>query len=191
MSSDRVVALGLVLLFVASTAVARPFGGRGLEFTVNGGWTNFDHEIRFDDDVHVSATLLAEVLPFASLGVELGRVGAYDRQQDVYQDVVLANLRARIEPWREARWNGGMLLGVTFMGFENRPGLDSVSEGFELGGGARWNIDADWRVRFDAILRLQTVNRPTLDEQGRPTGESEEIGFVWSQLLRIGVGRGF
>lgn len=189
--SSRVLLVVLVCVVGAKDVFAEDFGGRRLEFTVNSGWTDFDSEIRFDDDVSVSATLLAEVLPFFSMGLELGRVGAKDREQDIIQDVIVASIRGRIEPWRDARFSGGGVLGVTFVAFENRPDLDSISEGFELGGSARWNIDADWRLRFDLLLRLQTVNRPVLDDDGLPTGGDDETGFVWSQVYRVGIGRGF
>ena len=188
--SSRIL-LAVCALFLVPSLAAAQIGGRSLEFGVNAGWTDFDGEIRFEDDVSVSATVLADVLPFASLGLELGRIGAEDRLQDTIQDVIVASIRGRIEPWRDARFNGGMLLGVTFVAFENRPDLDSISEGFEFGGSARWNVDSDWRVRFDLILRLQTVNRPVFDEQGIPTGGEDEIGFVWSQVYRLGVARGF
>ena len=190
MCSRLVLGIVAVLLFVGTPASAQ-LGGRGLEFSVNAGWTDFDEEIRFEDDASVSATVLAEVLPFFSMGLELGRVGARDRVRDEFHDVIVVSVRGRVEPWRERRLNGGMLLGVTFVAFENRPNIDSVSEGFEFGGSGRWNIDTDWRVRFDAILRLQTVSRPVLDDAGIPTGDEEEIGFVWSQVYRVGVGRGF
>lgn len=188
---SRISIFALVALLLAPTVADAELGGRRLEFGVNSGWTDFDREIRFDDDVSVSATVLAEVLPFFAMGLELGRIGAKDRIQDVIQDVLVASIRGRIEPWRSSRFSGGGILGVTFVAFENRPDLDSISEGFELGGGARWNVDANWRVRFDAILRLQTVNRPVLDENGIPTGDETEIGFVWSQVYRLGIARGF
>jgi len=190
MSSRVPLALLAVLVF-AGDAVAQDFGGRRLEFAVNSGWTDFDSEIRFDDAMSVSATVLADVLPFFSMGLELGHIGAKDREQDIIQDVLVASIRGRIEPWRDARFSGGGVLGVTFVAFENRPDLDSISEGFELGGSARWNIDADWRLRMDLLLRLQTVNRPVLDDAGLPTEGEDETGFVWSQVYRVGIGRGF
>lgn len=187
---SRIVA-AVALLFLLPGLAFADQGGRRLEFGVNTGWTDFDDEIRFEDDVNLSASILAEVLPFFAMGLELSRVGAEDRLQDTIQDVVVASLRGRIEPWRDARFSGGGLLGVNFVAFENGPGLDSVSEGFELGGTARWNVDSDWRVRFDLILRLQAVNRPVVDATGAPTGAEDEIGFVWSQVYRVGLARGF
>lgn len=185
---SRLLALLLVLVAVAESPAAEP-GGHRLEFSLHSGWTDFDDQIRFDDDVSVSATLLAEVLPFFSMGLELGRVGARDRIEDRVQDVLIASIRGRIEPWRDARFNGGGLLGVSFVAFENRPNIDSISEGFELGGSARWNVDPHWRVRMDLILRLQAY--PSNESSDDPLGGDEQTEFVWSQVLRLGLGRGF
>ena len=191
MCSKSGILVGLLLIVGAPGSVVAQDAGNRFEFAMHVDGVDFDRQIRFDDEAGVSAQLLADLWPGFSMGLELAHVGTADRERDALQDIVTISIRGRVEPWHRSRLSAGAILGVSFMTFENLDNIDSVSEGFEIGPGLRWNHDETWRVRAGLIFRVQTVNRPTLDDAGVPTGESDDIGFVWTRLWRIGVGRAF
>lgn len=181
----------IALLALPSSSIAGPIGGHRLEMVVAADWINFDRSIRFEDSLGTSFSLLAEVYPGATLGLEFGHAGARDRERESIADVLTVAIRGRVEPFALGDWRMGAVLGVSFLNFEDQASLDSVSEGFELGPTVRWNIDRSWRLRLDWLWRVQTVSRPSLDPAGVPTGEQTETGYLWSSVARMGVGIAF
>lgn len=180
----------LIVVFAFGEARAQ-MGGHRLEFAFGADWVDFDDDIRFEDGIQSSLSLLAEVFPGATLGLEFNHAGVRDRERDEFVDVFTATIRARAEPWSRSRVGLGAVMGVSFLAFENEPSLDAVSEGFELGPSIRVNLDGAWRVRAEWLWRIQTVNRVRVDAQGVPTGEQDETGYLWSTVARVGVGVAF
>lgn len=166
-------------------------GGHRLEVVVSLDWIDFDDQIRFEDGLGTAVSIQAEVVRGATLGLEFGHAGVRDRERERIADVLTVAIRGRVEPIAFGPAKLGATLGVSFLNFENQVALDSVSEGFELGPSLRWNVDSTWRLRVEWLWRVQTVSRPALDENGLPTGDQDETGFLWSNVARMGVGVAF
>ena len=179
------------LLVIAAPAVAETPGGNSLEFGITLGRVDFDKAIRFENDAAVGAHLVAGLHPWWSLGIQLDRITARDRVQELWQDITVISVRTRVEPWSDRMLSAGAVLGVSFMAFQDAPDFDAISEGLDLGPSFRLSLAHGWRVRAELMLRMQTFNLIELDAFGVPTGTPEETGYLWSRVWQLGVARGF
>ncbi len=167
------------------------FAGHPLQLGVTAAHLDFDEDIRFEDDLLLTLEGAAELLPGWTLGVELGRVTARDRERDHLEDLLLAGIRSRYAFRPQREWSPWVGAAVSFTVFEDAPDLDSVSEGFDLGAGGRFEPVPDWQLRAGFWVRLQTIKRVEVDALGVPTGRRIETGYLWSRLFSLGVARAF
>jgi len=143
------VPLVLGCCLIPSRAVAQ-IGGHELELGINGAYVEFADGIRFQDDVAISAYGLARFTSWLSMGLEMSWIGAQDEIQQIWQDIVIATARARVEPFGASRFSPGLLLGVSFMAFQDAPALDAISEE-----GMRYRTDpAFYRAVCDFIAGM-------------------------------------
>jgi hypothetical protein len=140
------VSVLLVAVVPASEAKAQ-IGGNQLEMGLNGGYVEFAEGIRFRDDLAISLYGLARFASWLSMGLEMSWIGAEDELQGVWQDIIVATVRGRVEPFGAARFSPGLLLGVSFMAFQDAPALDAISEGLDLGPSLRIELGNGWVLR--------------------------------------------
>jgi hypothetical protein len=155
------------------------------------GHLSFSDRLHFDSDQVFGLRAAAGFNDWVELGVALGQMTMRDQRRDLWSDSVQFDMQGRFMPLvlRESRV--GVLLGVSFTGFEEDESSDAVAEGLDLGFAGNWSATARWTVSADLLWRMQSFNLLPRDTEGNVVGGRAETGYVWSRLLRVGVGHAF
>jgi len=176
----------LLLLLIPAPALGGP-GQHRLETGVYVGRMDFDDGIRFENDSVLGISLGFGIRPWLLLGVDLSQMTMRDAELQRWSQATTFAIRAEVAPRAEARWSPLGFLGVSFMGFEESATSDAISEGLDLGIGARWRLGPDWNVRAILTSRMQTFRLVPFTATGEVAGDSEETGYLWSRLWRLGL----
>lgn len=177
----------VLLLLVPIGAAAGEPGGHPLEFGVYAGHVDFDDEIRFQNDGVLGLAGGFGITPWLHLGLDLSRMTMRDTELERWTEATTFAIRAEVAPRAERRFSPLAFLGVSFMGFEESATTDAISEGLDLGLGARWRLSGEWNLRAILTSRMQTFRFVPVTATGEPAGRAEETGYLWSRVWRVGV----
>lgn len=184
MCSRFLAVLGVFVFFVVPADAAEP-GGNRIEVGAFVAAIDFDDSIRFENDLVMGIQGQLGFRPWFRLGVELAQMTVRDGRRDVWTTANAFAIRASAEPWSRGALGVSGSMGVSFVAFEESANWDAVSEGLDLGLGARWGVSSRWNLRGRLLLRLETFKLVQLNANGEPTGDREETGYLWSQLFRL------
>ena len=189
--SSRWVLCVLSCVGLVSSAVAQPAGHHAVRLGFWAGHVDFSEELNFDSDQVFGVYASAQFADWVELGVALGQMTMRDHRRDVWSDSVAFDMQWRFLPVQLQRARAVALLGVPFTGFEEDEFSDAVAERLDLGLVLNWSATDRWSVSLDAFWRMQSFNLLPLDAQGNVLGDRAETGYIWTQILRLGVGHAF
>jgi hypothetical protein len=148
------------------------------------GYWNFSSTFRYENDAVFGLRGSAGLFPWFALQVELDQITTSNKRTDDWAQAISFSMHGLAELRSDKTWRPGLLFGVSFMGLDSTGDIDTISEGFDLGpslrvrGNDRIGIQADWLFRYQSVR----VNRAIEEEE-----EVDEIDYVWSSGLRLGV----
>lgn len=189
--SSRSLLVALLLSSLSLCAVAQPAGHHAVRLGFWAGHVDFSEELNFDSDQAFGVYASAQFTDWVELSVALGQMTMRDHRRDVWSDSVAFDMQWRFLPLEIRRARGGALLGVSFTGFEEDEFSDAVAEGLDLGLALNWGATERWGISLDAFWRMQSFNLLPRDSQGNIIGNRLETGYIWTQILRLGVGHAF
>lgn len=158
-----------------------------LELGAYAGYWDFDEVFRYEDDAVLGLRGGVQMLRWLTLEVELDQITTSNTRTGAWSQTISFAIHGLVEPFSMRRWQPGLLTGVAFMGLDNRLDFDSVNEGFDIGPTLRLRTSDRLSLRADALLRYQSVRVNSLAEDGSFLPD-EEIDYVWSYGIRVGVG---
>jgi hypothetical protein len=159
-----------------------------LGFGVYAGYWNFSSAFRYEDDAVFGLRGEVGPWPWFTLQVELEQITTSNKRTDEWAQAIAFAMHGLAELRAGETWRPGLLFGVSFMGLDADRDIDSISEGFDLGpslrlrGNDRIGVQADWLFRYQSVR----VNRAIEEE-----GETDEVDYVWSSGIRLGVNVAF
>ncbi|HEX9639773.1 MAG TPA: hypothetical protein VGB13_00505 [Candidatus Krumholzibacteria bacterium] len=194
MFSRRMLTGFFLLIWLGFAPRARaqdPVGGHTVRVGLWLGHMSFSERLHFDSDQVFGLRAAAGFTDWAEVSVALGQMTMRDQRRDVWNNSVQFDMHGRFMPLAIHTSRAGMLLGVSFTGFEEDALSDAVAEGLDVGFAANWNATELWTISADLLWRMQTFNLLPRDSQGTVIGGRAKTGYVWSRLLRLGVGHAF
>jgi hypothetical protein len=122
--------------------------------------------------------------------VDLERLSTRNKRVNEDSEIVVAGMHGRFHLGTDRRVAPALLLGVTFMAADNQITADSLTEGFDLGGGVRVRLGGGAELLGELLFRYQSVKVNVFTPEGELLRE-DGVSYVWSHGLRLGVGFAF
>jgi opacity protein-like surface antigen len=152
------------------------------------GYWNFSSTFRYEDDALFGLRAEAGLWNWFTLQLELEQITTSNKRTEDWAQAIAFAMHGLAELRTDGTWRPGMVFGVSFMGLDSTGDIDSISEGFDLGpsvrvrGNDRIGLQADWLFRYQSVR----LNRAIEEEE-----ETDEVDYVWSSGLRLGVNVAF